>query len=187
MRIPLTLALLLALVGCSGSDDTERVASLDATPEAAVAEETDEPPEVEAEEAMLEFTQCMRDQGIDIDDPVMGSDGNLQLAPIEFVGSADEDVETQMAEMDAVFDECEDHLAGATFGAPDPGAGIAFEDALVEYAGCMRDQGFDMPDPDFSSEGGIIELGSSTPGNEAESESAHGECQHILAGAGLEF
>ena len=189
MRISLTLALLLALalVGCSQADDTEGVASLDTSSVKEVADEPAESPEVEAEQAMLDFTQCMREQGIDVDDPTMGADGNLQLAPIEIVGSAEGDVEEAMAEMDTVFAECPEHLAGATFGAPDPDAGIAFEDALVEYAGCMRDEGIDMPDPDFSGEGGVIDLGSATPGDQAEFESAHAECQEILAGAGLGF
>ena len=81
-----------------------------------------------------------------------------------------------------------------TFGAPDTGtlfwlaADVAFEDALVEYAGCMRDHGIDMPDPDFSGEGGMmIELGQQSPGNEEEFEKAHRLCQPILAGAGLDF
>ncbi len=188
MRISLMCTLLIAaaLTGCSGTEDTEGVASLQTT-QAAAEDPAEESPEVEAEQAMLDFTQCLRDQGLDVGDPTMGADGNLQLPPIEVVGSPDEDPEAAMAEMDASFAACEEHLAGVTLGAPDPGAGVAFEDALVEYAGCMREQGIDMPDPDLSGGGGIIDLGSPTPGDEAEFEAAHRECREILAGAGLDF
>ncbi|NNC75493.1 MAG: hypothetical protein HKN93_08290 [Acidimicrobiia bacterium] len=191
MRYLLLLLLLLAvgLVGCSNADDTRPVASLETT-EAPQRDETSEQnPEIEAESAMLDFTQCLRDQGIDIGDPTMGADGNLQLPPIEFAGpvGGDADIESAIADMDAVFAECEQHLEGVTFGAPDPGAGVAFEDALLEYSGCMRDQGIDMPDPDFSGDGGAIVIGSDSPSDEAEFEAAHRECQSILAGAGLDF
>ena len=118
----------------------------------------------------------------------MDADGSLQMPPIEVSGEADEDLEAAMAELDAGFAECEQHLAGITMGSPDPGADAAFRDALVEYAGCMRDQGIDMPDPDFSGEGGMmIELGPQNPGDAAEFEAAHQECQPILAGTGLDF
>ena len=190
MRTPLICTLLLAavLTACSDTNNSEGVAPLETT-QAAVAGEgaPDESPEIEAELAMLDFTQCLRDRGVDVGDPTMGADGNLQLPPIEFAGSAEQDPETAIAEMEASFAECEEHLAGVTLGAPDPGAGVALQDALVQYAGCMRDHGIDMPDPDFSAGGGIIDLGSPTPGDEAEFESAHGECRDILAGAGMDF
>ena len=117
----------------------------------------------------------------------MDAAGNLQMPPIEVTGSPDDDMEETMAEMDAVFAECEQHLAGVTMGAPDSGMDAAFEDAFVEYAGCMREQGIDMPDPDFSDGGMMIEMGSGTPGDEAEFEAAHKECQSILAGIGIDF
>lgn len=187
MRTRFTLILLLVVVaaGCSSADDSEAVASLETV---ALAEQVDDPtPQIDSEQAMLDFAQCLRDQGVEVGDPTMSADGSMQMPPIEFVGSADEDPETAMAEMDAMFAECESHLEGITLTAPDPGAGAAFEDALVEYAGCMRDQGIDMPDPDLSGGGGVIDLGLSGPGDQEEWETAHKECQPILAGAGLDF
>lgn len=188
-----TLLIIVALLasGCSDGDDTEAVASLeDTATEAPETAEAELSTEEEAEAAMLDFTQCLREQGVDVGDPTMGADGNLQLPPIEVSGEFDpeDDPDVMMAQMDAVFAECDQHLAGITLGAPDPGANVAFEDAFVEYAGCMRDHGIDMPDPDFSGDGGMmIELGSPTAGDQAEFDAAHEECEPILAGIGIDF
>ena len=57
------------------------------------------------------------------------------------------------------------------------------EDMLVEYAGCMRDNGVDMPDPDFSAGSGMIDLGIADP-NDATFRAADEACRSILAGFG---
>ena len=188
----LTLLLIVVAVlasACSDGDDTGAVASLEAT-EIEATDDGGEPTlstEEEAEAAMLDFTQCMREQGVDIGDPTMDANGNLQMPPIEFETSSEDDIETGMAEMDAVFAECDQHLEGAVMGSPDPGANVEFEDAFVEYAGCIRDQGIDMPDPEFSSGGGMIDLGRGTPGDQDEFEAGLKECEPILAGIGIDF
>ena len=182
-RLLMILLIAVAIAGCSSADNSEAVASLETVPS---AEQADNPtPQIDSEQAMLDFAQCLRDQGVEVGDPTMSADGSMQMPPIEFVGPADEDPEAAMAAMDDIFAECESHLEGIALAAPDPGAGVAFEDALLEYAGCMRDQGIDMPDPDLSGSGGVIDLGLSGPGDQEEWEAAHKECQPILAGAGL--
>ena len=184
-RLLMILLVAVALTGCSSADDGEAVASLETVPS---AEQADAPtPQIDSEQATLDFAQCLREQGVEVGDPSMSADGSMQMPPIEFVGSPDEDPEAAMAEMDAIFAECESHLDGIALTASDPGAGVAFEDALLEYAGCMRDQGIDMPDPDLSGGGGVIDLGISGPGDQEEWDDAHKECQPILAGAGLEI
>ncbi|MDJ0663179.1 MAG: hypothetical protein QNJ75_01385 [Acidimicrobiia bacterium] len=184
-RLLIIPLLALAVAGCSSADDGESVASLETVPAAEQADNSS--PLIDSEQAMLDFAQCLRDQGVEVGDPTMSADGSMQMPPIEFVGSPDEDPEAAMAEMDAIFAECESHLEGIALTAADPGAGVAFEDALLEYAACMRDQGIDMPDPDLSGGGGVIDLGLSGPGDQEEWEAAHKECQPILAGAGLDI
>ena len=56
------------------------------------------------------------------------------------------------------------------------------EDTLLEYAQCMRANGYDMPDPDFSSGGGSIDLGFAEGD---EFEAADAECRHLLADLGI--
>lgn len=187
-----SLLIVLAVLAsaCSESDDTEAVASLEGTETEAPADgaEPASSNEEEAEAALLDFTQCMRAQGIEIGDPTMDANGNLQMPPIELETSSEDDMGAAMTEMDAAFAECDQHLQGAVMGSPDPGADAEFEDAFIEYAGCMRDHGIDMPDPDFSADGGMmIDLGGGTPGDQDEFDAAHKECQPILAGIGIDL
>lgn len=66
-------------------------------------------------------------------------------------------------------------------GGGDPGE-QSIEDATLEYAECMRDNGFDLPDP----QGADLEV-EITPENEAAYEAANRECEPILADAVGEF
>ena len=55
----------------------------------------------------------------------------------------------------------DENAASESDDAPDEGGGDSprnsqeFQDALLEYAECMRDHGIDMPDPEFSGDGGV--------------------------------
>ena len=180
LAIALVAAALLA-ASCSSSDDTARVASLEtATTVASPDTETQDPDTLaDTEAAMLAFAQCLRDQGINIDDPTIDANGNVQLPPItlEFEAVEGEDPEEAMADLDGVMESCNEHLEGitATADAPDM---TGIEDDFLAYAACMRDNGVEMPDPDFSSDGGIVELGA---GDEAEFEAADAECRHLIS------
>ena len=48
---------------------------------------------------------------------------------------------------------CGELLEGATLGFREGFDRTELEDTLVEYAACMRENGYDMPDPDFSGSG----------------------------------
>jgi hypothetical protein len=155
------VAITIIAASCSSQGSTSEVATLESVPGASsdvVPEQAD--PLVEAEEAMLAFTQCLRDQGIDIGDATVGADGSLQLPPIEFTIESDgsEGDEPDFSAFEEKMAPCEGLLDGVGgIGSSTDASG--FEDALVEYTQCMRDNGVDMPDPDFSGNGGIIDLG----------------------------
>ena len=141
-------AFVLVLAACS-SDSGSQVASLEdaaVSDDGAVAEvDTD----VANEEAILEFSQCMRDEGIvGFEDPDIGEDGTIEFK----LGGRTDDAEADRDTMRAAFEACQDHLEGLAFG---PGSidRSEIEDTLVEFAVCMREHGVDMPDPDFSSFG----------------------------------
>ena len=177
--IALVVMALLA-ASCSSSDDTAQVASLETTTSALPGTETQETDTLaETEAAMLAFTQCLRDQGIEIDDPTIDADGNVQLPPItlEFEAVEGEDPEEAMADLDELMGACDEHLEGITTTADAPDM-TGIEDDFLAYAQCMRDNGVDMPDPDFSSGGGMIELGA---GDEAEFEAADAACRHHIS------
>ena len=158
--VVLLMAFGLLMAACSGSDDSSSaVASLesDATATTAVTVNDELAGEVDAEQAMMELAACLRDQGLDIEDPTVDSDGNVQFGG--FRGAAAEgDVDRDA--MRAAMDSCRDEIGGVALGFGgrdfDP---TELEDTMVEYAACIRDNGYDMDDPDLSSFG---------PGSEGE-------------------
>lgn len=144
------LGLVAAACGGDGAASTG-VASLAATETTLAGEDGTGVAEVDQERAMLDFASCLRDNGIDIDDPTVDSDGNVQFGGFR---AAAQSGELDPAAMEAAFASCQDHLEGIALGR---GGGdfdrTELEDTLVAYAACMRDNGYDMPDPDFSGSG----------------------------------
>ena len=185
----IALALILALVAgaCSGESDSPKIASLE-TDSSATSEEAGEAADVDpiaaSEAAMLAFTQCLRDEGIDVDDPTIDADGNMQLPPINIEVPdvvTDPSELPDMSEFEDMIAPCEEHLEGvvSTFSSADT---TEIEDVLLAYAECMRANGVDMPDPDFSSGGGVIDLGAI--GGE-DFEAAEAACSPLLADLGF--
>jgi hypothetical protein len=102
------------------------------------------------EEALLGFMAGMREEGVDLPDPELDAEGNLKM--VSFMAAAGaamsgrEDVES----LRAAALSCREHLEGVArrFSSIDR---AALEDRMLASAGCMREHGFDMPDPDFDS------------------------------------
>ena len=185
-KLVVGLILVLAFIATACSDDggSPQVASLET--DAANTEQEAEANDVDLladnESAMLAFAQCLRDQGFDVGDPTVDADGNVQLPPIEFTSEvAGTDPEEGLADLNERMASCEEHLEGVVM-TGDPGGASGFEDTLLEYTQCMRANGYDMPDPDLSSSGGMIDLGS---GEGEEFEAADAECRHVLADLGI--
>ena len=182
-----TLALVLA--ACGGSDDGG-VATLEDSPSDGGLQQTveDAAGSADDEQALLAFAACMRDNGVeDFPDPVLNADGS-----VEFTGSGQDPfagVDNDTAE--AAVNACIGELEGVAFA---PG-GADFDlneiqDALVEFAACMRDNGIDFDDPDLSNAFGdgevanpFGELDLSDPDVVAAIE----ECQDVFTGFGLGF
>jgi hypothetical protein len=180
----LILSLALLASACSEDDGSLQIASLEAdTADTSREAETDDvDPLAETEAAMLDFAQCLREQGFEVGDPTVDADGNVQLPPIEFSSEVTgDDPEEGMADLNERMASCEEHLEGVVMtGSSEGTSGI--EDTLLEYAQCMRANGYDMPDPDFSSGGGSIDLGFAEGD---EFEAADAECRHLLADLGI--
>ncbi|MGI9584610.1 MAG: hypothetical protein ACR2N7_03375 [Acidimicrobiia bacterium] len=143
---PIALALLLA--ACSG-DSGAQVASLDDAPLVESGSSEPQNAEVNDQEAILAFAQCMRDNGIDdFEDPDLGDDGSIGFSFRGGGAATDIDRET----MQSAFEACRENLEGLSLG---PGSvdRSEIEDTLYEFAACMRENGIDMPDPDLSAFG----------------------------------
>jgi hypothetical protein len=137
----IAVLLLLILAACSSARD-QGVASLDDGSDGQTeAKPTDDP---SFEDRVLAFAACMRDNGVeDFEDPEFNEDGSLVLGSEFRQSTADEET------IQTAFDACREHIEGIAFG---PGAIdlTEIQDRLLEFAQCMRDNGYDLPDPDFS-------------------------------------
>ena len=179
------LVMALLISACGGEPATNEIASLEDPGEAATSSTEPAGTDLAMEEGLIAFTECLREQGIEVGNPTVDADGNLQMPPIEvaFAASDEAEMEAFSREMDDKFAICEPLLPEMAFTGSDLQEVSEFEDLLVEYAGCMRDHGFDMPDPDFSGAGGVIDLGIVDP-NDPTFQTADEACRSILAGFG---
>ncbi|ANZ36575.1 hypothetical protein BBK82_11370 [Lentzea guizhouensis] len=121
--IAVLLGLLLALTACGSKDQ----------PAAQKDEKGD----------MVKFAQCMRENGIDMPDPE--EDGRLGVA----IGGED-GVPLDQDKMKTAHEACKEHLPnGGEFKPPSPEE----QDKLRQQAKCMRDRGYNWPDPKFDGGG----------------------------------
>jgi hypothetical protein len=177
-------AFALVLAACS-SDGGSNVASLEElVPDLAVVTD-DASSEAVDEDSILEFAQCMRDNGVeDFEDPDIGTDGSVGFG---FRGAG---AEVDRDTLRAAFEACQEHLGGLAFG---PGSvdRSEIEDTLYEFAVCMRENGFDMPDPDFSNllqgpgggEGGGGPFGGAFDPDDPAFTSALEACEDVFGGS----
>ena len=118
-----------------GGEESQGVVSIESTTETTIVDE-----ETTFEEGVLDFAQCMREEGINFPDPTFDIDGNPQFDNLEIENEE---------EFESAFENCEDILRNAL---PeqfdlDPEVEAALVDASLEFSQCMRDQGIDFPDP----------------------------------------
>ena len=118
-----------------GGEESQGVVTIESTTATTIVDE-----ETTFEEGVLEFAQCMREEGINFPDPPFDIDGNPQFDNLEIENEE---------EFEKAFENCEDILRNAL---PeqfdlDPEVEAALVDASLEFSQCMRDQGVDFPDP----------------------------------------
>jgi hypothetical protein len=131
--LTLVTALCLVLVACVSTLDG--VPSLGATPTAVQEAET-----LSDEAKVMAFVECMRDQGIDFNDPGVDAGGYVQ-AP-ELV----EGVVLTRQELAEPYAACAHHLEGRSFGRERTDM-TERVDQFVIVAACLRDKGYDVDDP----------------------------------------
>ena len=130
------LLLLSIFSACTiGSEESQGVVTIESTTETTIVDE-----EITFEEGVLDFAQCMREEGINFPDPTFDIDGNPQFDNLEIENEE---------EFESAFENCEDILRNAL---PeqfdlDPEVEAALVDASLEFSQCMREQGIDFPDP----------------------------------------
>jgi hypothetical protein len=131
----------LTLCGCGGAaggDSGIATAGGRATPTASAT------PSLSAEQAGLKFAQCMRAHGVDMPDPQVGAGGGTS---IRIQGKVTPQT------VDKAQKACEQYMPklGGTGSRGKPDA--AAQERALKFAKCMRTNGVDMPDPDFTGGG----------------------------------
>jgi hypothetical protein len=132
LTLPLVAAS-LAFAACGGGD-----------PNAAASDDNRRD---ELREAGVKFAQCMREHGIEMDDPTAGGGIMLQAGP----GQGN----NNPAELEAAQKACQKHLEGVRPPEMSEEDQREFRQRALDFARCMREQGIDMPDPNFGGEGRI--------------------------------
>lgn len=140
--------LALVAAGCGGSSGSSsgEVASIGGTTTSAAAAAAASPASssTDRQEVILEYTQCMRDEGIDLPDPnFSGGRGRLGLNGVD---PDDPDFQAAQEKCRPILERIRQEF--------DAGDRQALQDAALEFAQCMRKNGIDVEDPDFSGGGG---------------------------------
>lgn len=143
MRSMMAIAGALLLTACGSSAASDGVASLEVA-DTSVTTVVDVG-EVDTEVAFMELAACLREEGVDAADPTVDADGNVQPPAIN-------GERPPRDEMQEAFAACSEILEGATLGFREVDQ-TELQDSLLEYAQCMRDNGFDMADPDLTALG----------------------------------
>ncbi len=128
------IAVLGILASCgSDSEDVPSLATKD-TQEAKPTKVLDD------EAKMMAFVQCMRDEGIEYQDPVVDSEGNVQRPELV------EGLTLTREELAAPYEACSKHLEGLALRRErqDPSKQL---DKFVALASCLNDKGYDMDEP----------------------------------------
>ena len=150
------LAALSFVVASCGSSNASKSGIASLSGDTSVTTTTAAAGNADSEQAMLDFAQCMRDNGLpDFPDPVVGSDGSLSFG-FRGQGAADAGIDPRSDAFQTAMQACSDKLQGIALGGDrgrfDP---TQLQDQLLQVAQCLRDKGFDVTDPhlDFTGSG----------------------------------
>lgn len=148
LSIVVALAVVVSACGGGETEDTgSGLATLtDDTDDTAVTETT-AAFEQSDEEALLAFSDCMRENGVpDFQDPIINADGSIEFIPPPGAG----DGTGPTPELTDAFETCFPLLEGVALG---PGGEdfdlTELQDDLLLLAECLRDNGLDADDPNI--------------------------------------
>lgn len=134
------------------------------------------------EEARLEFAECMREHGVDMPDPQPGQDG-MVFGVTKGPGNKTSGINPDDPKTRKAMAACEDKL-GDLGQKLSPEEEEEFKEDALAFAQCMRDNGVDMPDPEFDGDGGLkMRIGGSGPAPDSPAfQTAQEACQDEMPG-----
>lgn len=181
--VAVVIVVALATAACTAGDTTPEVATVSSTtvdgPGPSDAPNSDgarDNAALSTEDAVLAYAECMRDHGVDFQDPQFLPDGSFAFRGVP---TADE------ATMNAANEACQPILADVVSEShTDPQTVAENQDRALEFAACMRDHGIDFPDPEASPSGDVVISGSDFDPSDPDFQAALAECQSIFGGLG---
>jgi hypothetical protein len=184
----LALAVVAILAACSGTAATPGVATLD-DPEASGSPGASPSASADPQEAFLAYAACMRENGVDMQDPQVvqddaGGGGEFSVGIGPGTGTSKDDFRK-------ADEACRHLIANVVQDKGGPAISAEDQDKLIAFSRCMRDHGIDMPDPDFSGGSAIIKgeegdgSGSRIDFNSDEFKAAEDACKGLLPGGGV--
>ena len=133
-----------ALLVTACKSDMNDVPTLNDTKSAPVEAPQDaSDPVLNNEAKMMAFTECLREQGIEVLDPALDADGNVDKPVLAEGVEWDE-------EAGQAWEACEHHLEGFTgWGQKDIDVDEQIEqlDQYIALATCLRERNYDLDDP----------------------------------------
>ena len=158
----LILCLSLTSISCGGSDSSnDGVITIDTPTPIIIAEESDQDSIDNSaktdEEITTEFTTCLRGYGYDVADPTLNADGTVDLEGLRDSILTDPSFDINSGKTIQELGDCISLLEDATFAtAPTQEDQIELQDNLLDFAECIRENGIDIPDPEFSNDPRLI-------------------------------
>jgi hypothetical protein len=163
-RLPVLILLAAGLAtgaACagSGSGPGDGVASIKtAADKKTDSEEADKKDETKTnpEDAMLAFTRCMREHGIDMPDPDT-SGGGPGVVTFRAGGAADgTKIDADTSRFQEAHEACKDLMGDVGPINLSPEQQQEMQDQALAFSRCMREHGVNMPDPTFDGEGHVM-------------------------------
>ena len=157
------LAAAALLTGCGSEEPGNQVASGTGAQATAPSSAT---PSLSRDEQAIKFTQCLREQGLNVPDPEPGKGPMLKF---------DRNSGVTQEKVQQAMDACKEYNPQGE-GGPNPQQ----EENGRKYAVCMRENGVEkFPDPKPGQRGIMIDQ---ETGQDPDLEKAQAACQSILAG-----
>jgi hypothetical protein len=162
----LGLLLALTLAGCGGNAKKNGIA----TAQNGTGTATPSPSSTMTDsERALAFTKCMRDHGVQMQDPNTNGGGKVTIGGGKAGGGPD-------AKTNAAMEACKQY---APNGGVAPTISTADLDKMRKYAACMRAHGIDMKDPTAANPGLMI---NGVKPNDPKFKAAQEACKSLLPG-----
>jgi hypothetical protein len=163
MGLGLGLAASLALTGCGGDEDPPAGG---ASPTGGSGGGAGNATQAADYDQMVEYTKCMRGQGLDMPDPKPGEGPQSIMAWVQNSG-------VEPSRFRQANAACQDKLPS---GIRDRAGSQDTQERMLKFAQCMRDNGVNMPDP----KGGQLDFGS-LDRNSPQYKDAEAKCRKSMS------